>query len=173
MPIYTYAVAVRGARLMDELQAAIPTLRPVDGQPRMRLSFTPTAVEVEVPAGVTEPTVAAVVAAHNPATLSAGEQQEADDTDALEAFIADYADMLARLDTIQGLMTAIRGRADTLAGLSTWAGLTNAQLGTRLQSVMPSLGTDLGTVATEFRAVSIGLENMLQALRVVHRRQNG
>lgn len=159
-----YDRAINLSRLHEDLLAAsiVPTL--VEGMNTWARIVAPDA---------TEAAVDAVVAAHDEHAQSINEAQTEMDDNALTAFIVDYGDMLERLDTIQDAMTAIKGRADTLAGLSTWSGLTTAQLGTRLQQVMPSIGTDLGTIATEFRAVAIGLENMLKALAVVHRRQSG
>lgn len=95
--------------------------------------------------------------------------QLAADRNALAAFIAAYPDMLTRLVTIQVEMDAIRGRADTLAGLSTWSGLTLAQTTTRLQQVMPPLGQDFGTLATEVKAIAIGLTHLLEAMDVLKR----
>lgn len=95
------------------------------------------------------------------------------DGNALTAFIAAYPDMLARLDTIQTEMDAIKSHADALAGMSNWTLLTAAQVASRLQQVMPVLGQDLSTLAAEFKAVTIGLENQLHALAVLRRRAGG
>lgn len=169
--IVTISRTIRPERLLDDVLAAIPAL---GGAPVQLVENAAAGTyTLVVPDGTNGATIDAVIAAHNPNTLGVVAQQAAVDTTALADFIAAYPTMLARLATIQSEMDTIRAHADTLAGLSTWSGLTLAQTTARLQAVMPSLGTDLGTVASEFKAVATGLTNMLEALAVLRRRQGG
>jgi hypothetical protein len=91
----------------------------------------------------------------------------------INSFIAAYPAMLTHLATIQTEMDGIKGRADTLAGLTTWSGLTLAATTARLQAVMPPLGQDLGTIAVEVKAIAAGLDDMLRALAALKRRTSG
>lgn len=88
------------------------------------------------------------------------------DRNALSDFIAAYPTMLTRIQNMQDDMTAIKGRADQLANMSTWSGLTLAATTARLQQVMPSLGQDLSTLSTDMKTTLEGLDNMLRAMRV-------
>jgi hypothetical protein len=68
MKSITIAKAVDGAKLMDEIFAAIPSLRPRDVNgvktPRIGVSATDTQVTIELPDDADEAAVRAVVAAH-------------------------------------------------------------------------------------------------------------
>ncbi len=92
--------------LMDELLAAFPGwLR--DGICDLRLEGNIQGVRLTVPDDADEDAIAAVIAAHDPLVLSAGEMLEAEDSDArtrilaaIDAALADYDAALAAWDKL-------------------------------------------------------------------------
>lgn len=105
------------------------------------------------PAGTTAAAVQAVVDAHNPATLSPGQQQEATDNLDLDDYAAQYQQMLQARQTIDDHMDAI------LAGP---ASPTAAQTGTALK-----------TIAGDIKKLTEGMDRLLKAARVLAARQGG
>lgn len=171
----------RPGKLWAELLAAVPALAPTplpDGRVQhvwtLAYDVTTQTLTLNVPDATPPAALDAVLAAHDPNTPSANEAAAdalaAADTGYLANLATAYENMVAALDAMQADYDAIKARADTLAGLTTWSGLTLAQLTARLQQVMPPLGQDLSTLAVDTKTLSTGAERMLKALRVLLRR---
>lgn len=106
----TYPGAFKQALLMDELLAAFPEWWVDEEEQRhclLTLEGNAEGVRLTVPDDADEDAIAAVVAAHNPAVLSAGEVLEAEGEDAggrllalIDAALADYALALSRWDAL-------------------------------------------------------------------------
>jgi hypothetical protein len=159
---------VRPGKLLEELIAAIPACAPVPG-PLGPVAVTtvetppgsgPQATEcwVTVPDTVAPAAVAAVVAAHNAATPSAGEQQSAADTVTLADLRTQYQTMKAGLGTIRTHMATIQASANP-----TTANLASLQ---RVVDAVKQVSTDITTMTN-------GLDRLLDTLAVFVRRQGG
>ena len=152
----TYTVMVRPAKLMDELLAAIPALQPVNLQPNLALESTATQCWVTVPDSVASSSVDAVVAAHDPNTPSAAEQQATADTASLSDWSATISSMLS---TVATDLTDVATDLTTL-NASTWDGLTGAQRTAAMRRL-----------ATRQHHLLTGSQRLLKALAVFVRRQ--
>lgn len=142
-----YAKAVNGPALLEQLQAAIPTIAPVVGTDGllhavMMLEATPTDVWVTVPDGVASAAVDAVVAAHDASVLSLEQQQASSDQTDVTTFPT-RAQVLAALSQLNTDLTTLSGTP------------TNAQL-----------VAILNRTVTNQRAI-------IKALAVLVRRQGG
>jgi hypothetical protein len=101
MKSITIAKAVDGAKLMDEIFAAIPSLRPRDVNgvktPRIGVSATDTQVTIELPDDADEAAVRAVVAAHQKPAPRKKKGRDALRAEIKNLSNADYKELIAAM----------------------------------------------------------------------------
>lgn len=158
MPRYPYAKAVRPGKLADEIMAAVPACAPEvlpDGARRSRLHVwrEGTGSVVEAPDSVDEPTIAALVAAHNASAPSQADQGQADRDAKLATLRTSYQTLLNRAGTIHTQM-----------------GATKATTGTRTGA---QLSADVRLIASAVDDLTTGVERLLEVVRVLVRNELG
>lgn len=99
--VWHYIKATKPALLADELEAAIPNMRPVNNQSVYNLYATPTDVWITIPANVHKSDLDPVVAAHNPANLSINELQTQNYLATIGTFNTAYNQAVNTLDQMQ------------------------------------------------------------------------
>lgn len=150
-------------RLFDALRGAGLPVRTVVG------TADDTATVLSETEGL-QATLDSFVAAFDPATPTAGEQQQADDALSLQSLRDQYQTLKNGLDTIRTHQETVRGHMDTIQASAnpTTANLAALQ---RVVDAVKQQSQDLELVSNDVTMMSNGLDRLLDTLAVFVRRQ--